>query len=242
MRNLILALFLLLSTIANSQKIPDRVDIGHQKNDDKLEIYLIPNYDFNGVFSSIVFSIRSNGSIGRFIIDPQISDYVSVSQSGSSYYNEGLEYKTFAGFGFVQIQYASESWVANSMVKLGEFLIDEKFDYELINDLSTDSKNGNFYISLNGIDVSGNIISFGSKENSILSIYPNPFSDQLFIFNSTDNIRNIEVLDLTGKVVMSNSITQYPMVLDTKSLSPGSYTISIILKDGSRKSKKSIKI
>jgi hypothetical protein len=127
-------------------------------------------------------------------------------------------------------------------VKLGEFLIDEKFDYELINDLSTDSKNGNFYISLNGIDVSGNIISFGSKENSILSIYPNPFSDQLFIFDSTDNIRNIEVLDLTGKVVMSNSITQYPMVLDTKSLSPGSYTISIIFKDGSRKSKKSIKI
>lgn len=242
MKNLILALFLLLSTIANSQQIPDRVDIGHQKNDDKLEIYLIPNYDFNGVFSSIVFSIRSNGSIGRFIIDPQISDYVSVSQSGSSYYNEGLEYKTFAGFGFVQIQYASESWVANSMVKLGEFLIDEKFDYGLINDLSTDSKNGNFYISLNGIDVSGNIISFGSKENSILSIYPNPFSDQLFIFNSTDNIRNIEVLDLTGKVVMSNSITQYPMVLDTKSLSPGSYTISIIFKDGSRKSKKSIKI
>ena len=128
------------------------------------------------------------------------------------------------------------------MIKLGDLLIDERSDYEIVNDESTDSKNGNFYISLNGIDVSGNIIPFMSKENSILSIYPNPFSDQLFIFDSTDNIRTIDILDLSGKSVISTSINQYPIVLDTKSLNSGLYTISIIFKDGSRKSKKSIKI
>ena len=242
MRNLILALFLLISTIVNSQQIPDRVDIGYQRKNDKLEIYLIPNYNFNGVFSSIVFSVRSNGSMGRFIVDQKVSEYISVNQSGSSYYSEGLEYRTFAGFGFVQIQHTSSPWESNSMIKLGDLLIDERSDYEIVNDESTDSKNGNFYISLNGIDVSGNIIPFMSKENSILSIYPNPFSDQLFIFDSTDNIRTIDILDLSGKSVISTSINQYPIVLDTKSLNSGLYTISIIFKDGSRKSKKSIKI
>lgn len=239
MRKIFLSLFLLLSTIVNSQQIPDKVDIGHQKDNDKLGVYLIPSHDFDGLFSSVVFSIRSNGSIGRFIIDPQVSDYFSISQSGSPYYNNGLEYRTFAGLGFVQI---SNSWKSSSMIKLGDFLIDEKFEYELISDESTDSKNGNFYISLNGLDVSGDIVTLGSKENSTLNIYPNPFSDQLFIFDSSNSVRNIEVLDLTGKILISTSVSQNIKVIDTKFLNPGSYTISIIFKDGSRKVKKSIKI
>ena len=121
-------------------------------------------------------------------------------------------------------------------------LIDEKFEYELISDESTDSKNGNFYISLNGLDVSGDIVTLGSKENSTLNIYPNPFSDKLFIFDSSNSVRNIEVLDLTGKILISTSVSQNIKVIDTKFLNPGSYTISIIFKDGSRKVKKSIKI
>ena len=128
------------------------------------------------------------------------------------------------------------------MIKLGDFLIDEKFEYELISDESTDSKNGNFYISLNGLDVSGDIVTLGSKENSTLNIYPNPFSDKLFIFDSSNSVRNIEVLDLTGKILISTSVSQNIKVIDTKFLNPGSYTIAIIFKDGSRKVKKSIKI
>lgn len=242
-KNLILTISLLISQLSYSQQIPDRVNIGYGLNGEKLEIFLEPNYEFSGVFSSIVFSVKSEGTLGRFSISPEVSDYISISQSGEPYYGGGVEYRTFAGFGFIQIQDVADIWKSDDLIKLGDFQIQNGLRYELVNDNNTNEKNGDFYISLNGYDSSGGIFSIGSKDNeSNPTIYPNPFSDELFIFDPNQNIDRVEICDLTGKLILSTNINQYPQVVETKNLKSGSYLISVIFGDGSRNIKKSIKI
>jgi len=241
-KQLFFIISLLVSTITYSQNIPDRVDISYLQSDDNLEIYLIPNYDFDGIFSSIVFSVKSNGELGQFILDPQISNHISISKSGSTHYNDGDQYSIFAGFGFTKIE-EDNGWKMGQMVRLGHFDIDRYSNYDLSNDELTNQKNGDYYISLNGRDSSGDIINLEiNKKSSSLKVYPNPFLDEIFIFDGGRNIQFVQVLDLTGKILIFVDITQYPQAIDTRDLISGSYFINFIYRDRSRETKKSIKI
>lgn len=242
-KQILFIISLLISTFAYSQNIPDRVDISYNKSGNLLEVYLIPNYDFDGLFSSIVFTVKSeNEQLSQFRLDPKISNYISISKSGPTHYDSGSSYSIFAGFGFTRIQ-GDDVWKVGQKIKLGDFLVYEESKYDLVNDEFTFTNNGDFYISLNGRDVSGSIVksetNFSEPE---LRLYPNPFVDELFVFDGGQTVQFVEILDLTGKIVWRTNVNQYPQIIDTRNLPSGSYFISFTLKDGSRKMKKSVKI
>ena len=75
--------------------------------------------------------------------------------------------------------------------------------------------------------VEGSTLATNSFSNSNFSIYPNPTSDVLNIkLNSTNTISSYAVYDLTGRLIMLSE-NNNNQVVNTKSLSSGSYIIVI---------------
>ena len=59
-----------------------------------------------------------------------------------------------------------------------------------------------------------------------LKVYPNPTDNQLSIYLRLDEFHQIQVIDVTGRVVISKSqISGGVYNLDVRSLSPGIYTV-----------------
>lgn len=62
-----------------------------------------------------------------------------------------------------------------------------------------------------------------------ISLYPNPFVEELTISAKDQNISHVQLFDMTGKLVHDENINQQNMfTLKTNSLPKGTYIISII--------------
>lgn len=61
---------------------------------------------------------------------------------------------------------------------------------------------------------------------NLISIYPNPTSDLLMIDN-TENVQNIEIMNLCGQVVLTNNALNTQSV-DVSNLQSGIYYISLL--------------
>ena len=94
-----------------------------------------------------------------------------------------------------------------------------------------------YWDDLNWEDLNALGTSEVSKENKI-TIYPNPFSDVLFISN-IENVKTIKVSDLTGRVV--RVIEKPSKEINLSSLNSGLYLITMSFKDGSQNTVKAIK-
>jgi hypothetical protein len=67
---------------------------------------------------------------------------------------------------------------------------------------------------------------------SALNIYPNPVKDELNI-SSNQSIKNIEVIDITGKILLSNSVhNMNEMSINTSSLNPAIYIVKVYTDKG----------
>jgi len=71
------------------------------------------------------------------------------------------------------------------------------------------------------------LVSAKAPENSIMSIYPNPFDHWISIENSNNEIiKKVEVLDLHGRLMLSEAgIPTQKLKLNTTSLATGTYLI-----------------
>ncbi|HMI06598.1 MAG TPA: FG-GAP-like repeat-containing protein, partial [Flavobacterium sp.] len=98
------------------------------------------------------------------------------------------------------------------------------------------SSNQNLFV-LEGSSVLG----VDQMTNSDFSVFPNPTSDVLNIKSSNNaaNITNAQVFDLSGRVVLSSDASNN--TVDVKSLSTGSYIISLKDAEGRQFTKKFIK-
>jgi hypothetical protein len=67
-----------------------------------------------------------------------------------------------------------------------------------------------------------------SKRKVLVSVYPNPVAETLFISNETKGNKSISVLDLSGKTIISPApFTSDITTIDVASLSKGLYFVSI---------------
>jgi hypothetical protein len=74
-------------------------------------------------------------------------------------------------------------------------------------------------------------------ENNI-SIYPNPSSDYITILAKNIPIKNIKIIDLTGKLIYENTFIEK---VNVSNLKTGMYVIQIESKDGKQTVHKFIK-
>ena len=98
---------------------------------------------------------------------------------------------------------------------------------------STDQPEGNFNIS-----VTSDVMSTSETAANELTIYPNPFSENLYI-SDVKNVKSISIMDSSGRVVKAMDKPSGELYLSE--LAPGMYLLRIQFKDGSLKTAKVIK-
>lgn len=227
MRKALISLAFLAFLTSFGQSVPE-VNIQSIKNDNRLEIKLSPDGEFDQVLSSLVFTLKWNNSYEIGDLDLSYSSY-NVFKSGDQITNGEYTYQVYVGFGMSQM---SENGMSlDPTCPLGSFIINPKGDYVIINDGITDLINGNYYVSLNGEDMTGEITNKIEevKENTTSSIYPNPFGNFLTI-KTNEYPKGIQIIDLSGKVIYeSYSVNIFQ--LNVESVPSGNYLIRIIFKD-----------
>lgn len=239
MKKLFIFLICTIAPLLMSAQLPI-MDITMVHVDDHYEVRLRPdNGDYQGIFSSIVFTVRwdaASGSIGDFTPSSQAISYgINLTMSGNIATVGGLSYAIFAGFGFQTI---SPNWTADQEILFGTFPDDGQTNFKLVNDAWTASNNGNYYLSLNGIDRTGVIyqdITTGVQEIASrdirVSLYPNPTEGniKLVLDLSKGGTMLVEVVNSTGATVKSKTILAASGIsiydIDMSELASGQYMI-----------------
>ena len=66
-----------------------------------------------------------------------------------------------------------------------------------------------------------------------MSLYPNPFVEELSIFSKDQNILQVQLFDLSGKLIQNEKVnSKNSYILKTKNLASGVYLVTIITDKG----------
>lgn len=239
MKKLIAIITLLTLPLLACAQLPI-VDITMVHVDDHYEVRIRPDGgDYQGVFSSILFTVKWNSSspdAGEFIPSSEAASYgIFPTISGDITDDNGMSYAIYAGFGFQTI---SPNWVAGQEILLGTFPDDGQSNFQLMNDAWTSINNGDYYLSLNGSDRTGIIyqdfptgIEKIVSRDLCLSMYPNPTNGVLKLVMDLPHGGPlfIGVIDQSGRVVKRKTINVSGGIstqeIDLSNLTSGKYTI-----------------
>lgn len=228
---------------ALSMTAQSSVDIGlFQNNAGQLEVKVRPQSGFDGIVSSLVFTIRWDRTTGATLGDPvqvdQTLQYIPMSRSGDVREVGGLNYQVFAGFGFQRMANTGNSWVAGQEYTIMTIPVTGSAGFELVNDSWTGElqNNADFYTSLGGEDRTGVIYkSLAAPANfeSTVSILPNP-NDGVFNFtflvSEVSDVR-VEILNTLGQNVYAENLPQFQgtfnKAMDLTTKSNGIYYLKI---------------
>ena len=219
------------------------VDIGlFQNNFGQLEVKVRPQADFDGIFSSVVFTIRWDRSTGATLGDPiQLDEtmmYIPIARSGNVHEQGPSNYQVFAGFGFQRIANTGSNWEAGEEYTILTLPVNGSAAFELVNDSWTNElqNNADYYVSLGGEDRTGSIyksIAAPANFESTVSILPNP-NDGVFTFSfivpEASDVR-VEVLSTLGQSVFNDVLRNfegtYRKEMDLTGMSNGIYYLKL---------------
>jgi hypothetical protein len=233
-----LALGCLFATTATAQS---QVDIGLYQNNDQLEVRVKPRSEFSGIVSSVVFTIkwdRSGGAtLGQVKQDEAVQQYLPLGRSGNAREHGAMNYQVFAGFGTTPLTNSGAPWVAGEEYTIATISVTGRGEFELVNDAWTaePANNANFYVSLGGQDMTGNIYKslVTADEDASVVIQPNPNNGQFnFTFqNATPMDITVEVMNSLGQAVFTDVIPSfegtYRKEMDITSMSNGVYYLKV---------------
>jgi len=203
------AVFGLMNLALNAQPTLDITLAGI--GDNAYEVRVRPDAFFDGVFSSLVFTLRwSEGDgIGPVGLTSAPDAPISASPSGTQR-NDGLyNYRSYAGFGFTPLVDPDQQWRPGVEHVLLTFTFNGPGQVELVNDPWTASNNGDYYVSLNGYDRTGIIYQDVStnvgpmkQDPAMVSCWPNPATDIVHCrINGITPGSAVNVLDGLGRIV-----------------------------------------
>ncbi len=238
-----LALGLVLGLAVPSSAViaQDQVDVGLFQNNNMLEVRVKPSAEFNGIFSSIVFTIkwdRSTGAtLGNVAQEGAVQQYIPISRSGNVHENGPLNYQVYAGFGTQSLASQGVSWNAGEEYVIATIPVTGKAEFELVNDAWTavPAHNANYYVSLGGHDKTGIIyksITTAEEDGSVV-IQPNPNNGQFtfsFVNNAAMDI-DVDVVNSLGQSIFNDKIPAfegtYRKEMDITTMSNGVYYLKV---------------
>ena len=236
----ITGLSLATALIATSAIAQSPVDIGLHHNGTMLEVHVRPQSDFNGIFSSLVYTIKwdsnSGASLGDVTQEQPSSQYIPTAKSGDTHQVGTTNFQVFAGFGMAPMSSASAQWVAGEDYVIAKIPVTGNADFELINDSWTGEvvNNASYYVALGGANRTGIIYkSLATADEDGVTILPNPSNGQ-FTFSFSNNEAmdvTIELVNTLGQTVMSEEVRAlngpYRKDVDLTSASSGLYYLKI---------------
>ena len=123
------------------------VDIGMYRNGDHLDVYVRPSADFNGIASSLVFTIRWDGStgatLGTLVQEGPAAQYLPTMRSGAVREVGSQRYQVYAGFGITPMESTGALWRAGREYLIATIPVTGKADFELVNDAWTSEPKNN---------------------------------------------------------------------------------------------------
>ncbi|MEO8733959.1 MAG: T9SS type A sorting domain-containing protein [Flavobacteriales bacterium] len=185
------------------------VDITMTPTDDgQLAVKLRPSTDFDGLFSSLVFTIRWDAStdahLGTIAQIAPASTYIPVSRSGQEQDADGERYQIFVGFGYTPLQWIPTNWVAGVEYTIMTIPVEGAAAFELVDDSWTGNNNADYYLALGGLDETGIIysdittgITEGTSAAGTLQVLPNPTDKLATIFMKFKQPQDVD-LELTN--------------------------------------------
>jgi hypothetical protein len=242
-RTLLTSLAFVLGATAQAQlPLVDATLVDNGNNE--LEMRIRPDNGFDGLFASIVFTVRwdaaSGASIGAVSGVSPADEYITVIKSGPEVNDAGYRYQVFAGFGFTPLNQVPTSWSAGVEYPLITIpVLNGTSTFELVNDPWTTANNGDYYVSLNGLDQTGVLyqistggVSMGAAVSG-LSLQPNPTEGiaQLSFDAATNGAIEVEVIDALGRKVHSERVAglsgRFQRTLDLKAFGSGVYVVNV---------------
>jgi len=235
---MLVAAAVLATSSLNAQ---DQVDVGLYRSGDKLEVRVRPAASFDGIFSSMVFTIRwdrsSGASLGAVHQEGASAQYLPVVRSGAVRESGSQNYQVFAGFGITPLGALETSWNAGQEYVIATIPVSGKGEFELLNDAWTGESvnNGDYYVSLGGADRTGIIYKglASASEDGSVSIQPNPNNGH-FIFSFSVATRmdvTVEVINALGQSVFNETLREfegtYRKEMDLTGMSNGVYYLKI---------------
>lgn len=217
----------------------------------QVEVRVRPDAFFDGLLSSIVFTLRWDASSGITLgsitqSSPQ-SQYCPITKSGSEQVSGQYRYQVFVGFGSIPFTSLGATWAPGEEVVLCRLNVSGggAEGVALVNDLWTDQNNASYYLSLNGEDRTGEIygittvLGMGSVSAPSIRLAPNPAS------SSTDVVIDLpqavpsavmRLLDGAGRIVRTTvqnlPAGQHRTSIDLHDMSPGVYCMELELPSG----------
>lgn len=206
-----------------------------------LEVRLRPTSDFDGVCSSIVFSLRwsaaSGATLGAVQQTPQQQEILDISAVGGVQTDGPYRYQIYFGMSFValsDIPYVMQGGQEFPLFSVP--VLNGQDAFAIVNDAWTLANNADYYISLNGVDSTGEIygitttMSGGPQElGPTFSAGPNPAAAFTAITLSarTPVLVPLRLTNATGQVVWSESVAAGPAattrMIDLRGMAPGVY-------------------
>jgi hypothetical protein len=83
-----------------------------------------------------------------------------------------------------------------------------------------------FYLDIDDIKVSTERVSFNEVESNMINLYPNPASEMVSVnAEGIEGKVTVQILDLTGRVMMQQDGTAQNFRFDVSNLAKGSYFV-----------------
>lgn len=250
MRAFLLAGLALMLAPAKAQLPTLDITVATNVNNE-LEVKVRPDQYFDGLFSSIVFTIRwgtaSGASLGQTAQVPPPASYVPLALSGNVTTDGAYSYATFAGFGFVPLSAVGASWTAGTEYTLVTIpVINGPAVFEIADDAYSASINGAYYVSLNGADHTGVIyssttgVTAGAADQGAVQVSPNPTNGPVEIRFQVDTPQDVEVevLNSAGQLVhrerRRGHSGPFRSSVDLSAKGPGVYAVNVRSASGLR--------
>lgn len=222
------------------------VDIDlHGNRSGGIEVQLTPETDFDGVPSSLVFTVTWDGAAAATVPELQQSAeqraLLPLAPSGPVHEVGDKRYRIYSGIGLTPLQDVGQLWRGGMSTSIGTFEPGTPNDITIADDAWVKERrhNGAFYISLNGLDRTGIVRGATSTREDArafaISVAPNPWNGgplAVELRGVPEGELRLELTDALGKSIWSHTYDNTDMLFRTNirsdtQLSAGTYTLMV---------------
>lgn len=252
----LVALLVALPSAATRAQLPVvDVSLEHDGANNQVKVFLRANdFDFGGVLSNLVFTVRWPESspatlgIGSSLWCPAPSQAFNPGPTTAVAPGNGYRYRTWSSVGLANLSEVQDDGgcdqvlLADQWIQVLTINVNNDpggTDFIIADDDFTGADNRGFYVSLNGVPVTGAIYTFSTnngmvdRQGGLLRIAPNPAHGAIRAeLAGTEGPWRAELLDASGRLAGQWRGMGHSLVLDAGDHAAGRYTLRITTAEG----------